>query len=81
MIGGVVKEEKVKQVKALNNKEVWLTPAKTETLAKIVMNQDNLDNQDKSYHLEQMFTNDTAAVNGVDEDIVEGQEEEAERFF
>ena len=68
----------MKQVKALNNKEVWKT--KTETLAKIVMNQDNLDNQDKPYHLEQMFTNDTAAVNGVAEDIVEGQEEDEEFF-
>ena len=41
MTGGVVKDEKVKQVKALNNKEVWKT--NTETLAKILMNQDNLD--------------------------------------
>ena len=32
MIGGVVKEEKVKQVKAVNIKEVWKT--RTETLAK-----------------------------------------------
>ena len=80
MIGAmVVKEEKVEQVKALNmNKEVWRT--KTESLAKIVMSQDNLDNQDKPYHLEQMFTNDTAAVNGVTEDIVEGQEEDEEFF-
>ena len=59
MIGGVVKEEKVKQVKALNIKEVWKT--RTETLAKIVINQDNLDHRDKPYHLEQM----NAAANGV----------------
>ena len=79
VLNGVeVKEEKVEEVKQLNNKEVWITPAKTktETLAKIVMTQDNLDNQDKPYHLEQMFNNDTVAVNGVAEDIVEGQEEE-----
>ena len=44
MLGGVV-NEKVKQVKALNNKEVWKT--KTETLAKILMNQDNLDIHDE----------------------------------
>ena len=69
MVGGVVKEEKLEQVKALNNKEVW--KIKTETLAKIVMNQDNLDNQDKPYDLEQIFTNDTAVA----EDVVEGQEE------
>ena len=69
MVRGVVKEEKLEQVKALNNKEVW--KIKTETLAKIVMNQDNLDNQDKPYDLEQIFTNDTAVA----EDIVEGQEE------
>ena len=69
MVGGVVKEEKLEQVKALNNKEVWKT--KTETLAKIVMNQNNLDNQDKPYDLEQIFTNDTAVA----EDVVEGQEE------
>ena len=73
MIGSAVKEEQVKQ---LNNKEVWLTPAKTETLAKIVLTQDNLDNQDRPYHLDQMFSSDTGAVNGVAEDIVEGQEEE-----
>ena len=35
----------MKQVKALNNKEVWKT--KTETLAKILMNQDNLDIHDE----------------------------------
>lgn len=69
MVRGVVKEEKLEQVKALNNKEVW--KIKTETLAKIVMNQDNLDNQDKPYDLEQIFTNDTAVA----EDVVEGQEE------
>ena len=69
MVRGVVKEEKLEQVKALNNKEVW--KIKTETLAKIVMNQDNLDNQDKPYDLEQIFTNDTAVA----EDVVEGQAE------
>ena len=69
MVRGVVKEEKLEQVKALNNKEVW--KIKTETLAKIVMNQDNLDNQDKPYDLEQIFTNDAAVA----EDVVEGQEE------
>ena len=69
MVRGVVKEEKLEQVKALNNKEVW--KIKTETLAKIVMNQDNLDNQDKPYDLEQIFTNNTAVA----EDVVEGQEE------
>ena len=74
MVRGVVKEEKLEQVKALNNKEVW--KIKTETLAKIVMNQDNLDNQDKPYDLEQIFTNDTAVA----EDVVEGQEENQEFF-
>ena len=50
--------------------------SKVETRAKIVMNLDNLDYQDKRYHLDlyKIFSNKTAAINGVTEDIVEGPE-------
>ena len=39
------------------------------------MNLDNLDYQDKPYHLDldKIFSNKTVAINGVTEDIVDGQ--------
>ena len=78
----ICKEEKAEQVNRLNNKDVWITPdqTKTETLSKIAMQQNNVDNQDKPYHLEKMFISDSA-VNGVAEEIAEGREEEEEDYF
>merc|ERR1719361_3346600 len=55
------------------NKEIWITPAKSksEMLTKIATQQNNIDNQNKSLHLDHVF-------NDVKAESEEEQEEEEE---
>ena len=59
----IVKDER-KETVSKSNKEVWITPAKSksETVAKWATQQNNIDNQDKPYHLNSMF-NDSVVGN------------------
>ena len=84
-IGKIVKKEDPDDqsgggVKA-QNKEVWITPAKSksEMLTKISTQQNNIDNQNRSFHLAEMF-NDVKpeAEEDVEEEEVELEEEEEE---
>ena len=70
----IIKDEKIEIVPApvakVQNKEVWITPAKSksEVLSKYINQQNNVDNQDKPFHLNSMF-NDSNVVtedNGTD---------------
>ena len=80
-IGKIIKKEDpdgslADSVVKSQNKEVWITPAKSksEMLTKIATQQNNIDNQNKSFHLDHVFND----VNNEPEEEEEEEEEEME---
>ena len=91
-IGTIVQKEDPDEafaaVTKAQNKEVWITPnkSKSEMLIKISNKQNNIDNQEKSLHLDQVFNevkpdaevDFEEEVEEVEEELLEEEEEEEE---